>query len=319
MNNYYFPFKFQFWENCKPCVKLPNIISILIFFKYFLHELSTSNHKQHIFSIGANWARESVRPIIGARSQKKSRRRKLTMVLSKEEERWRSVDLASHEPRHELTAACTVMVLLAARVIITKVAIILWRQQHSASSGLAQIRADRQHRERALTMPRAEHEAGNALDNTLIEVCGGTACLPLLWARLMLKEILFLQCRGVLCISRVCASFYLSHAPRTSADMWFQTHARCDFNESSLLIHDFPCVLSPDGIYVLIQSGSYSCAAPSRRRRAASSAALFRGDCILQILLRYTRRDSAEWSLGHARGQGSDAVPNRLYIIKLLH
>lgn len=146
------------------------------------------------------------------------------MVLSKEEERWRSVDLASHEPRHELTAACTVMVLLAARVIITKVAIILWRQQHRASSGLAQIRADRQHRERALTMPRAEHEAGYALDNTLIEVCGGTACLPLelLWARLMLKEILFLQCRGVLCISRVCASFYLSHAPRTAVPI-------CDF------------------------------------------------------------------------------------------
>jgi hypothetical protein len=82
----------------------------------------------------------------------------LTMVLSKEEERWRSVDLASHEPRHELTAAT---VVLAARVIITKVAraIILWRQQPTAS-GLAQIRADRQHRERALTMPRAESRAG---------------------------------------------------------------------------------------------------------------------------------------------------------------
>lgn len=43
--------------------------------------------------------------MIGARSQKESEVRKLTMVLSKEEERWRSVDLASHEPRHELTAA----------------------------------------------------------------------------------------------------------------------------------------------------------------------------------------------------------------------
>jgi hypothetical protein len=91
--------------------------------------------------------------MIGARSQKESEVRKLTMVLSKEEERWRSVDLASHEPRHELTAAT---VVLAARVIITKVAraIILWRQQPTASSGLAQIRADRQHTERALTMPR---------------------------------------------------------------------------------------------------------------------------------------------------------------------
>lgn len=57
----------------------------------------------------------------------------------------------------------------------------------SSLRGLArQIRADRE-RESARTH---NARARDALDNTLIEVCGGTAYM---WPRLMLKEILFLQ------------------------------------------------------------------------------------------------------------------------------
>jgi len=204
------------------------------------------------------------------------------MVLSKEEERWRSVDLASHEPRHELTAAT---VVLAARVIITKVAraIILWRQQPTAS-GLAQIRADRQHTERALTMPRRAQQSRRdemgwdaALDNTLIEVCGGTAWL--LGPANAQGDIVLAMPLGAFAF-RECARLFLSLARPKSACAaavpicdfkLFQTHARCDFNESSLdsrfsLMLALTQHLSP---FVILQGGSYSYAraAPSRKRR----------------------------------------------------
>lgn len=153
-----------------------------------------------------------------------------------------------------------------------------------------------------------------ALDNTLIEVCGGTACYISGPANAQGDIVLAMPCLVLLHFESL--RLFLSLARSTSA-RWvpicdfklFQTHARSVILMSPLLIHDFPCLRSHSiSLLCTPKRQLLFCAAPSRKRRRCrfQRGARFRGDCILQILLPIQqRRDSAEWSLQHAWGQGS--------------
>jgi hypothetical protein len=121
----------------------------------------------------------------------------------------------------------------------------------------------------------------------------------------MLKEILFLQqflgARGGAFAFRESAPLFISRtlhecAPVPICDFkLFQTHARCDFNESSLDSRFSLLALTQHlSLLVILQSGSYSSASCPLEKETPLPAhsARFRGDWILQMILpRYGKRE----------------------------